>query len=105
MLELYFNFSGGKKKNIVESHKRRRRFHPLRNLRRIFRRRTLAHADAIRPIVQQHQNYYHRNDGKLLTAHRLRPIPKVMFFFYDFNVHFNWCSFCWLFMLFINKIH
>ncbi|XP_055317166.1 bromodomain-containing protein DDB_G0270170 isoform X2 [Sitodiplosis mosellana] len=52
-----------RKCSITESHKRRRRFHPLRNLRRIFRRRTLAHADAIRPIVQQHQNYYHQNEG------------------------------------------
>ncbi|XP_031629728.1 putative uncharacterized protein DDB_G0282133 isoform X3 [Contarinia nasturtii] len=45
-----------------ESHKRRRRFHPLRNLRRIFRRRTLTHADAIRPMVQQNQNFYNRNE-------------------------------------------
>lgn len=52
--------------NLVEQHKRRRRFHPLRNLRRIFRRRSLAHGDMIRPIVQQHQHYYHCND---LAAH------------------------------------
>lgn len=46
----------------AENQKRRRRFHPLRNLRRIFRRRSIAHGDAIRPITQQNQHYYHRND-------------------------------------------
>lgn len=32
---------------ITETQKRRRFLHPLRNLRRIFRRRTVAHADTI----------------------------------------------------------
>lgn len=49
---------------MLENTKRRRRFHPLRNLRRIFRRRTLAHADTIRPIVQQHHHHhYHQHSA------------------------------------------
>lgn len=54
----------------AENQKRRRRFHPLRNLRRIFRRRTLAHADTIRPIVQQHHHHhhYHQHSGSYAKA-------------------------------------
>lgn len=37
-----------------DTSKRRRRFNPLRNLRRIFRRRTVGHADGVRHTMNQH---------------------------------------------------
>lgn len=37
----------------IDTSKRRRRFNPLRNLRRIFRRRTVGHADGVRHAINQ----------------------------------------------------
>lgn len=47
---------------FADPSKRRRRFNPLRNLRRIFRRRTVGHADAIRHSQQQQHQHQHTGD-------------------------------------------
>lgn len=38
---------------LSDTSKRRRRFNPLRNLRKIFRRRTVGHADGVRHAINQ----------------------------------------------------
>lgn len=52
----------------ADTSKRRRRFNPLRNLRRIFRRRTVGHADAVRHSINQQQQQHSTDSIRSLNA-------------------------------------